>query len=61
MLVPEAVVPNGVLVNPPAEPKRKVPALIVVNPVYVLEADKVCVPAPDLVKASGPAITPLKS
>ena len=61
MVVPAAAVPSGVLVEVPAVPRRKVPALIVVKPVYELAADKVCVPAPYLVRAIGAAITPLKS
>ena len=41
IVVPAAVVPKGVLVDPPAAPSRKVPALIVVKPVYEFAADKV--------------------
>ena len=57
--VPE---PKGPLMGGPdavLTPDCKTPPVMEVPPVYVFAADRVCVPAPDLVSAIGPAMTPL--
>ena len=52
-----AVVPNGELLPLPAEPNFNVPALIVVDPVYVLAPESVHVPVPVLVTV--PEVVPI--
>ena len=56
-IVPEAVVPSGVLVGPPAIPNFNVPALTVVNPLNVLKPETVHAPVPDFV--SEPDVVPI--
>ena len=53
-------VPKTVINSLPAPP-NKVPALIVVLPLYVLAPDKVKPPVPTLIKPPVPEITPLKA
>ena len=56
-MVPEAVVPSGVLVGSPAIPNFKVPALTVVNPLNVFKPETVHAPVPDFV--SEPDVVPM--